>query len=209
MKTTFSIFHARTFPQLYTQFETTLLLNGPILVETFFTLSGFLATYLILAELQRKQGRVQMGAVYLHRVVRMTPTYAVVLAFYCTLLVQLGSGPFWQQRVGLEQQRCLASWWANLLYINNYVNTDQIVGQSKRQCHQSWDFRSFQCMFQSWYITCDMNFFLFTPLLAWLLWARPRVGVALVAVLIAASMLVVFAIVYVNEMDAMFMLYIK
>ncbi|KAH1000160.1 hypothetical protein HUJ04_000087 [Dendroctonus ponderosae] len=177
--------------KLYTQFETTLLLNGPILVETFFTLSGFLATYLMLGELQRKKGRVQMGAVYLHRVVRMTPTYAVVLAFYCTLLVKLGSGPFWQQRVGLEQQRCLASWWANLLYINNYVNTDQI------------------CMFQSWYITCDMNFFLFTPLLAWLLWKRPKVGVAVVGVLILASMLVVFAIVYVNKMDAMFMLYIK
>ncbi|XP_060528416.1 nose resistant to fluoxetine protein 6-like isoform X2 [Cylas formicarius] len=176
--------------KLYTKFETTLLLNGPILVETFFTISGFLATYLMLGQF-RKSKRVNLGLFYVHRIVRMSPTYAVVLAFYCTLFIKLGTGPFWQQRVGLEQERCLASWWANLLYINNYVNTDKI------------------CMFQSWYVSCDMNFFLFSPVLTWLLWKKPKVGLGALFGLIAASIIVVFAVVYVNNLDAMFMLYIK
>ncbi|XP_066151662.1 nose resistant to fluoxetine protein 6-like [Euwallacea fornicatus] len=177
--------------KLYAKFETVLLLNGPILVETFFTLSGFLAIYLILGQMKRSKKGFNLGMVYFHRIVRMSPTYAIILAFYCTLLVKLGSGPFWQQKVGLEQERCLASWWANLLYINNYVNTDKI------------------CMFQSWYVTCDMNFFFFAPVLAWILWKNPKIGVLLVLTLIIASIVVVFTIVYINKLDAMFMLYIK
>ncbi|CAG9772712.1 unnamed protein product [Ceutorhynchus assimilis] len=177
--------------KLYTKFETTLLLNGPILVESFFTISGFLATYLIIGQLKSSKRGINLGVFYFHRIIRMSPTYAIILAFYCTLFVKLGEGPFWLQRVGLEQERCLASWWANLLYINNYVNTDKI------------------CMFQSWYVACDMNFFLFTPVLAWTLWKKPKLGVALVIALIIASIIVVFVIVYINNLDAMFMLYIR
>jgi hypothetical protein len=51
----------------------------------------------------------------------------VVLAFYSTVLAKIGSGPLWQKKVGVEVDRCVASWWANILYINNYVNTDQLV----------------------------------------------------------------------------------
>lgn len=54
-----------------------------------------------------------------------------------------------------------------------------------------------------------MNFFLFTPVLAWVLWKKPKLGVALVIALIITSIVVVFVIVYINNLDAMFMLYIK
>ncbi|KAL1488454.1 hypothetical protein ABEB36_014925 [Hypothenemus hampei] len=177
--------------KLYTKFETTLLLNGPILVETFFTLSGFLATYLILGQLKGSKKGVNLLLFYVHRIIRMSPTYAVILFFYCTIFIKLGTGPFWQERVGVEQERCLSSWWANLLYINNYVNTDKI------------------CMFQSWYVACDMNFFFFTPFLVWIIWKKAKLGVTIVIAFIISSILVVFVTVYMNNLDAMFMLYIK
>ena len=50
----------------------------------------------------------------------------VMIGLYVTWLPKLASGPLWS-RMALEKERCLTSWWANILYINNYVNTDSIV----------------------------------------------------------------------------------
>ena len=49
---------------------------------------------------------------------RLTPAYAAVLAFMATLVVHCGSGPDWQVIKGMSSE-CRASWWRNLLYINN------------------------------------------------------------------------------------------
>lgn len=103
------------------------LLNGPIIVDTFFNISGFLACYLLLLQFQIREKRINFLMLYVHRILRLTPAYAVIVAFYCTLLIKLGNGPLWEERIGIEQERCLSSWWTNLLYINNYVNVDKIV----------------------------------------------------------------------------------
>lgn len=58
---------------------------------------------------------------------RLTPAYLVVLGFNLTWLPHIGSGPLWNTTAQLESDRCLKSWWANLLYVNNYVNTDNLV----------------------------------------------------------------------------------
>lgn len=58
---------------------------------------------------------------------RLTPAYFIVIGLYATWLPKLGSGPLWNSRMTEEQNRCLSSWWLNLLYINNYVGTDQLV----------------------------------------------------------------------------------
>lgn len=60
---------------------------------------------------------------------RLTPAYMVIVGLYLTWLPRLDSGPLWW-RMNKEKERCRASWWANILYINNYVNTDQLVNQS-------------------------------------------------------------------------------
>lgn len=104
-----------------------MLLNGPIIVDTFFVISGFLACYLLLNEFTKRGHLVSIPKLYLHRIVRLLPPYAFMLAFYCTLFVKMGSGPLWKEKVGVERERCRASWWANVLFLNNYVNTDKIV----------------------------------------------------------------------------------
>lgn len=58
---------------------------------------------------------------------RLTPVYAIVLAFYCTLLIRVGDGPMWSEKIGAEVDRCQLSWWTNILYINNYVGADKLV----------------------------------------------------------------------------------
>jgi hypothetical protein len=51
----------------------------------------------------------------------------IIVAFYATLLDKISTGPLWNDKVGTEKQRCVDNWWTNLLFINNYVNSNQIV----------------------------------------------------------------------------------
>ncbi|XP_064215056.1 nose resistant to fluoxetine protein 6 [Tribolium castaneum] len=176
---------------MYGRIEATALLNGPVIVDTFFNISGFLVCYLMLTQLEKRKRGINFLFLYLHRFIRLTPAYAMVLAFYCTLFVKMGSGPLWLERVQVEQERCVASWWANLFYLNNYINKEHI------------------CMFQSWYMTCDMHLFMISPFIIWLLRKKPFLGLVSLFVLIVASISVVFATVYLSKEDAILMLYMK
>lgn len=59
----------------------------------------------------------------------LTPAYFAIIALYATWLPKLGSGPMWDRRMNLEQERCQDSWYLNLLYINNYVGNDKLVSK--------------------------------------------------------------------------------
>jgi len=100
--------------------------NATISVDTFFLISGFLVAYLLLKELDRNKGRFNIALFYLHRYLRLTPVYAIILGFIATLLVYIGSGPAWSTVVQ-ESEQCRQHWWNNLLYINNLVDEDGVI----------------------------------------------------------------------------------
>ncbi|XP_028129554.1 nose resistant to fluoxetine protein 6-like [Diabrotica virgifera virgifera] len=177
--------------QMYSKFEAAVVLNGPLIVDTFFLVSGFLASYIILLHLKHSSNAVKVGLIYVHRLIRMTPAYAMVLLFYCTVYVSVGSGPFWQERIGVEKNRCVETWWANLAYVNNYVNTENL------------------CMFQSWFITCDMHYFLTVPILVLLLKWNALYGVVTIVALIACSIVVAGSSVYLNNESPILLVYAK
>lgn len=114
--------------------QNAILINSPLLVDTFLLLSGFLFSRILLLELDKRKGHVNFGLLYIFRYLRLTPAYLAIIGLYSTWLVKLGDGPLWQSRISLEQERCMKSWWKNLLYINNYYGNDEL------------------CMFQSWYL---------------------------------------------------------
>ncbi|KAJ3657266.1 hypothetical protein Zmor_009082, partial [Zophobas morio] len=176
---------------MYGKIEATVLLNGPIIVDTFFNISGFLACYLMLNQFEKHHKKVKFFYLYIHRFIRLTPAYAVVLAFYCTVFIQMGSGPLWLERIEVEQERCVASWWTNIFYLNNYINKEQL------------------CMFQSWYLTCDIHFFMMVPIIIWLLRKKPCLGLVILFLIIVVSVCVVFATVYMYEEDAILLVYMK
>lgn len=103
------------------------LLNSPLLVDTFLLLSGFLFARLLLLELEKRNGKINFLILYMFRYIRLTPAYLAIIALYGTWLPKLGSGPLWDRRMNLEQERCQSSWWLNLLYINNYIGNDNLV----------------------------------------------------------------------------------
>nr|XP_023022147.1 nose resistant to fluoxetine protein 6-like [Leptinotarsa decemlineata] len=186
-----AVLNIEEIEEYYSRFELTFILNGPILVDSFFTISGFLATYLSLHYYYKMKHKINILHLYIHRYIRMAPTYAVILAFYCTLFVKLGNGPLWQERIGVEQQKCQKVWWANLLFINNYYDTKNY------------------CMFQSWYMACDMNAFLVVPIICLILYKKSIAGVLTIFVLIFASIITVFITVYQFDELPVLLLYVK
>lgn len=91
------------------------------------TISGFLASYLLLKELNKSQRSINFLGLYLRRYIRLTAPYAIVIGFYATIFASTGDGPLWSEKMFVEQQRCIDTWWANLLYISNYISKEQTV----------------------------------------------------------------------------------
>ncbi|XP_026320868.1 nose resistant to fluoxetine protein 6-like [Hyposmocoma kahamanoa] len=119
-----------------------LLFNGSLVTHTFFVLSAFLLAYNFqVHEEKHVISWWHWPKGMLLRWLRLTPTYALVLATICTWMRYAGSGPLWEQVVGTEATACREYWWAHVLYINNYVYDDAL------------------CAPQTWYLAADTQLF--------------------------------------------------
>ncbi|XP_063906237.1 nose resistant to fluoxetine protein 6-like isoform X2 [Zophobas morio] len=163
--------------------------NSPLLVDTFLLISGFLLCYLLLIELEKRKGRINVPLLYIARYIRLTPSYLVVLGFYCTFFFRIGDGPLWDSRIKLEQERCQKSWWTNLLYVNNYVYTDSL------------------CMFQSWYLAADYHLFIIAPLIIYPLWKFTKIGKAALGAGIFVTVVAPFIITLTKNLDPTLMIF--
>ncbi|CAG4940148.1 unnamed protein product [Colias eurytheme] len=167
------------------------MLNNTLLVDTFLFLSAFLFSRLMLIELDKRRGRLNVIPILVFRYIRVTPAYFVVIFFYMTWLPKIGEGPLWENRIQLEQERCMDSWWTNILYINNYLKTDRM------------------CMFQSWYLSVDTQLFFVAPFFIYSLWHWRRFGPILMAIATIASLVIPSVITYRDHLDPTFLFYAK
>ncbi len=94
------------------------ILNGYPSVDSFFVLSGCLLGYLTFKELEKVHGRLNIPMFYLHRYIRITGVYAMVIGFCATLFKFFTWGP--NNSADSVVSACRASWWTNLLYVNNF-----------------------------------------------------------------------------------------
>ncbi|XP_057655436.1 nose resistant to fluoxetine protein 6-like [Diorhabda carinulata] len=183
------IINTSFFLETATKTEHAIFINSPIIVDTFLLISAFLMCRLLLLELDKRKGKINFLMLYIARYIRLTPAYAVILGLYVTYLPRIGSGPLWNSRVSLEKERCENSWWLNLLYINNYVGTDNL------------------CMFQSWYLAVDYHLFILAPFVIYPLWKKPKLGEAILFFCFLASIFVPFTITYIEGLDPTMMGY--
>ncbi|KAJ8668277.1 hypothetical protein QAD02_009940 [Eretmocerus hayati] len=167
--------------------ENSVFLNNPLLVDTFLLLGGFLFSRILLQELDKRKS-VNFLFLYIYRYFRLTPAYMVMLGLYVTWLPNLDSGPLWS-RMRLENERCRASYWANLLYINNYVNTDQL------------------CMFQSWYLSVDTQLFILAPAIVYPLWRWRKIGHIILATVTTIATILPFILTFVQDLDPTLLIY--
>ncbi|XP_033732782.1 nose resistant to fluoxetine protein 6-like [Pecten maximus] len=144
-------------PKFLHQWSAGVLVNSLLSVDTFFTLSGLLLSYVFMKEMKRLKGQINWFMFYLHRIWRLTPPYMLVMFIYVALLRYTGDGPLWQKN-GYEKDFCAKTWWRNLLYINNFIGTNN------------------SCMVWTWYLANDMQFYLISPLLLVPLYYSRRLG---------------------------------
>lgn len=126
-------------------------------VDCFFFISGFLAMWIVLKELGKRDNTVRFShycVMLFSRWARLTPVYAFVLFWFWKVRPSMGWGPLWNEQFSdaggaANSDMCDDSWWTNLLYINNF---------------KPWNVP--KCAAWTWYLANDMQFFLLVPFIA-------------------------------------------
>ncbi|VDM45094.1 unnamed protein product [Toxocara canis] len=136
------------FPQ---KFLNLIIVQAPLAVDSFFYLSGMLTSYLFMEKfkVEAAKGKSIFSAdmwslFYIHRYIRLTPIYVIIMILDVTLFTYVSDGPFWRP---IEANYCRKSWWTNLIYMNNFLLQDTET-----------------CMGWTWYLANDMQFHFFAPI---------------------------------------------
>lgn len=89
-------------------------------VDVFFFVGGFFSSVLVLEKIL-KMKNIRPGLVpfmWVHRILRVWPTYAFCLLVYWKLSIYWSDGPLWSEYLH-EVANCDDQWWRNLLFIDN------------------------------------------------------------------------------------------
>ncbi|GAB0090978.1 uncharacterized protein DMENIID0001_057660 [Sergentomyia squamirostris] len=140
--------------------------NAPLLVDVFFTISGFLHSSNFLSDKNKmeqvkrnnfQQNAKLFGRMLLNRYVRLSPLYFVVCLFgevITTYLMDVSQ--FWiHERNDLTCQRY---WWRNVLYIHNFFDKDEL------------------CMNWGWSIACEMQYFIIFTMVLFIYAKNPELS---------------------------------
>ncbi|UJR32239.1 hypothetical protein I4U23_019705 [Adineta vaga] len=126
-----------------------LLINAVLSVDTFFVMSGFLTAFLFVRQVQ-KEGKLSVRTMilyYIHRYIRLTPTFLLMILVSINLTPYFGQGPIYPTQQGFESQDCRTrDWWTSILYVGNIVRKDGM------------------CLGIAWYLHNDMQFHWIAPL---------------------------------------------
>lgn len=122
--------------------------------------------------------------VVIGRYIRFASLLALAILVHSTWLYRLGSGPFWDRINYTERQFCRENGWTNLLFINNYINSDQ------------------KCLIQSWYLATDFWLRIIATACIVFFHKKPTRVYWILSVIIALSALSMTYTVYVNKLEA-------
>lgn len=136
------------YPIVLGKFSTAFAYGAASSVDTFFWLSAFLLSYLMLKFMQKRDGKMPWLFVIFNRYLRILPVYLFTYLFSSLVIPALGSGPQWE-KAKEPLDPCSDYWWTNFLYVNNFVP----------------DGAGNNCMGWTWYLAVDMQFFLMSPIL--------------------------------------------
>ncbi|XP_053673399.1 nose resistant to fluoxetine protein 6-like [Anopheles nili] len=126
-------------------------------VQTFFTIGGMLLAVNVLDHV-RKHPTFRLayfGERLLNRLCRLVPTYAFMILLEASVMRHLVGGPFGQQFIGESSANCQRWWWANLLFVNNYIAWHE------------------PCFIPSWYLATDLQLYVFGMAIMMVFWRWP------------------------------------
>ena len=146
--------------------------NAFFAVDIFFVLSGLLLSFLSMKEIEQRQGKFPFISFYVHRLLRLSPAYYVVIFVYFKVLPHVGSGPLW---TFIDNNNCEKYWWTNILYVNNFYPT-------------SFDS---VCYPVTWYLAINFQLFIISPIFLMLLYHFWKIGFTTVAGTMLASITII------------------
>ncbi|XP_055616430.1 O-acyltransferase like protein-like isoform X2 [Toxorhynchites rutilus septentrionalis] len=154
-------------------------------VQTFLSISGMLMAVNFLEHIRKNPtfNRSIFWEKLRGRLYRILPAYAFVILMATSFLTRVMDGPIGQQFLGEAERNCRRWWWANLLFINNYIRTDQ------------------PCMVQSWYMAADMQLFIYGVLMMMMIWRWPSVKRYIFGAAFAAAVVIPTVITYVYDIE--------
>ncbi|XP_045483920.1 nose resistant to fluoxetine protein 6-like [Pieris rapae] len=137
-----------------TYFKSTWINAAPLVVDTFFMLSGLFCVYILPKSLTPLRFTKTLHIFYLYRYLRTLPILAIAVLLQASFFFWINDGPDWD-RIAYGTEACRSKWWATLLHVQNYLSP---VGV---------------CVFQSWYLTVDMQLYFLSPVIIFfLLWSE-------------------------------------
>ncbi|XP_069691612.1 nose resistant to fluoxetine protein 6-like isoform X2 [Periplaneta americana] len=155
--------------------------NLTFAVDTFFVMSGMLLCYITMQVLDAGK-KFNVPVFYIHRFLRITPLLGSAILLHVSFLDKLGSGPLWDFLYGkMEKKYCEKNWWATILNIQNYVNSDEV------------------CISPSWYLAVDTQLFWISPIFLLSLHKWPRFGLGLTIITGTAGMIAAFVESYTRQ----------
>ena len=116
-------------------------------------MAGTLTTYILIKELEKAGSDIGKHSItlimyYVHRYLRITMPYALIMGLIIAVLPYVYSGPGWTN-IAFQSDQCSSLGWANLLYVQTLLEstTDS------------------ECMGVTWYLVDDMIFHWFSPII--------------------------------------------
>ncbi|GFS78838.1 nose resistant to fluoxetine protein 6 [Nephila pilipes] len=143
-----------------------IVLNRVIPLQVLFYISGLMTTY---KWLKNPEQTLNVGKFLFKRYIRFTPAYAFILALMI-ITPTWGSGPSWYTHLNPIYNNCKDHWWYNLLYINNYIDSDKV------------------CLDHTWVIAVDAQLHIMAVFILIPLKIRPKLGLLVNLVLAVASL---------------------
>ncbi|XP_037961082.1 O-acyltransferase like protein-like [Teleopsis dalmanni] len=155
--------------------------RASISVDTFFFLSGLLVALVSFRSMEKTKGKLNVPLMWLHRYLRLTPVLALAVLFFMTFYRLMGEGPIWQNITG-AYKLCDETWWATLLYVQNYAAAGKM------------------CFGHAWYLAADTQFYFISPIFLFIIWKWHKRGLAAVAIFGLLMVGCLFSIVLVNKL---------
>ncbi|RWS31087.1 Nose resistant to fluoxetine protein 6-like protein [Leptotrombidium deliense] len=167
IKETFAF--ARSFMDAVRSLPFQVILNGWVLVDSFFVVGALLVTY-SQCRVMHKSANINYIQMILHRLFRLSPMvwFTVLLLL---LIPQLGSGPLWKEYFNYQEGKCRKYWWSTILYINNWFTEDKM------------------CLLHTWYLSADFQMFLFSLFFVHPMLRRPKLAMVLIGCTVLGSSL--------------------
>ncbi|KAH8371386.1 hypothetical protein KR093_007149 [Drosophila rubida] len=140
--------------------------SAPLLVDVFFTISGFLQAYNFMRNTQQMEAVRQngllanaklYGKLLFHRYLRIGPLYLIVIGSVDLAFAYIGDTSVYHIYDRFDEL-CAQHWWRNIFFIQNLFEHHEM------------------CVNWSWSLACDMQYFVLANAVLFLYAKRPKLA---------------------------------